>query len=86
MQISVEAREADQPLDDGLGTGDEKLALSFCQALVCPYKYRKAAAVHETKCGQIHHEELRGVSQGTAHGRTQPALGGRVKFALQQQY
>jgi hypothetical protein len=39
MQVRVEAREANKPLDDGLGTGDEKLALLFGQALVCPDKH-----------------------------------------------
>ena len=85
MQISVEAREANQPLDDGLGTGEEKLALLSGQVLVRPHKHRKATAVHETELGEIHHEELRGLIQGTADGTTQPARGGRVKFALQPQ-
>jgi hypothetical protein len=82
MQKRVEVREANQPLDDGLGTGDEKLAPLFGQAPLCPHKYRKAAAVHEAKCGEIHHEELGRMSQGTADGRTQLVLGGRVEFAL----
>jgi hypothetical protein len=68
MEIRVEAREANQSLDDGLGTGEEKLALLFGQALVCPDQYRKAAAVHETKGGEIHHEELRSAIQGAADG------------------
>jgi hypothetical protein len=55
MQIRIEAREPDQPLDDGLGTGDEQLALLSGQALVCPDEYRKAAAVHEGKRGEIYH-------------------------------
>ena len=86
MQIRIEARQAKQPLDDWLGTGDAKLVFLFGLTLVRPYKYRKAAAVHETKFGEIHDEELRATIQGTADGRTQPLLGGRVKFALQPHY
>ena len=81
LQIRVQARQAKQPLDDGLGAGDEKPALLFGQALVCPHKHRKAAAVHETKGREIHHEEFGGMIQGTAEGGTQPVLGGRVKVA-----
>src|SRR5690349_9225774 len=86
MQIRVEAREANKPLDGGLGAGEEKLALLSGQALVRPHKYRKAAAVHETKFGEIHHEDFWRTVQGTTNGTTQPFLGGRVKFALQSQY
>ena len=86
MEIRVEAREANQSLDDGLGTGEEKLALLFGQALVCPYQDGKAAAVHETKRGEIHHEKFGGMIQGTADGSTQPALGGHVKFAREPHY
>jgi hypothetical protein len=57
LQIRVEAREVNQPLDHGLGTGDEELAVLSGQILVCPDKYRKAAAVHKTKRGEINDEE-----------------------------
>lgn len=86
MQVRVEAGEADQPLDDGRGTGDDELAPLPGQQLVCPYKYRKAAAVHKTKRGKIHHEELRGATQGAAEGKAQPVSVAHVKFAPQPQY
>jgi hypothetical protein len=85
-QIRVEACQVNQPLDDGLGAGDEELALLFSQAFARPYKDRKAAAVHETKCGEIQHEELRAVPQGTVDGVAQTVAGAHVKFALQPQH
>jgi hypothetical protein len=91
MQVRVQAREPDQPLDDGLRTGDEQLALLSVtllsgQVLVRPDKYRKATAVHEGKRGEIHHEELRELIKGAADGNPQLVLRGRVKFPLQAQY
>ena len=75
-----------QPLDDGLGTGDEELASLSGQLPVRPDKYRKAAAVHETDRGEIHDEEIQRVLEGTADGQAQLVPGACVKFALQPQY
>jgi hypothetical protein len=86
MQVRVSARELHQPPDDGLAARQEELALLSGQVFARPDEDGKAAAVDEVEPGEVHHEDLRPVLQGTADGAAQTVPGAHVKFALQKQH
>lgn len=86
MQVCVQAREVQRPLDDRLRAGDDESLPAPGQTFVCPDQDRQAGAVDEVKAGQIHHKERRVVLQGAADGASQMVAVGRVKVALQSQH
>ena len=63
---NVEAGEAQQPPDAGLGAGDNQFTAVSGQAVVRPCQDGKAGAVGEAKRGQVRDQGLRRAVQDAA--------------------
>ena len=74
-------QEIEQPLDGGLGSGDQELGRPCGQQVVCPAENGRAGAVHVGESGQVDRQRPRARAHCCADGVLEEILAGYVKFA-----